>query len=152
MSTLMAHKWIECLYPGLMEFIMRLHVSVVITRICCLLCFWDCLLNAVYRISRYIYVHWILNTDYIGANELCTLFAEFYCGPEGTSQHNIFIALHKFWLVKKKILYDYVYIIILHVYIIILHVYINISYGYIIFYTCIHNYLVCIHNYLYMYT
>ena len=54
--------------------------------------------------------------------------------------HYIHFSLHyiNFDLCEKKLLCDYVYIIILHVYIIILHVY-------IIKYTCIHNYV-------YMYT
>ena len=71
--------------------------------------------------------------------------------------HSINFSLHyiNFDLCEKKILRDYVYIIILHVYIIILHVCINnlhvyiiILHVYIIIYTCIHNYLACIHKYL----
>ena len=83
-------------------------------------------------------------------------------GPEGTSLHNFSNCMTKTFDVWKKILYDYVYIIILHVYIIILHVYIiiwheyinilhvytYILHVYIIKYTCIHNYLACIHIHL----
>ena len=33
---------------------------------------------------------------------MCSAQRGFYGGPEGTSQHKFFIALHKFWLARKK--------------------------------------------------
>ena len=69
----------------------------------------------------------------------------FYGGPERSSLPKFFNALHKFWLVWKKMLFDYVYIIILQVYINILHVYINILHVYIII---LHVYIIVLYVYI----
>ena len=66
------------------------------------------------------------------------LTCQMYGGPERTSLHKFFIALHKFWLVWKNIMWLSIhnYLACIHNYLVCIHKYL----------TCIHNYLTCIHN------
>ena len=75
---------------------------------------------------------------------------KYYGGPEGTSLHKFFIALHIFWLVWKNIMWLCIhnYLACIHKYLACIHKYLACIHNYL---ACIHNYLACIHNYLYMY-
>ena len=64
------------------------------------------------------------------------------------STHLVFNSMEIFCSMWKKILYDNVYISILHVCIISFNVYMTILHVYIFKYTSMHNFLACVYNYL----